>query len=221
MIVTFLMLKYIDSSSGTVTKLNYLIIYRKALSSRKLLGLLGVIFLSGFFVFGSFTYSGEMIHQATDLNIFQIGCILSLFGLGAITGATQLDKLRKQLGMGLCLVAGVGGSISLFLLSITMSVSLIVLAIFCFGFSFILLHSTNVTTAQNLIPGLRGTIMALISFSVFVGSGIGTVVNKYLMEISNVALIFYVAAIGFIGIGAVAFLVLKSIQKQQISNMEI
>lgn len=217
LIIAFLMINYIGSSSGTVTKLNYFKIYSRVLTNRKLLQLLPVIFLSGFFGFGSFTYSGAMIQQTVGLNIFQIGCILSLFGLGALLGATQSERFRNQLGV-LCLVAAIGVSISLSLLSFTMSVFLIALEIFCFGFSFILLHSTTVTTAQNMIPDLRGTIMALISFSVFVGSGIGTLVNKHLMEISNVALIFYVAAIGFIGIGIVAFVVLYFIQRQRIGH---
>jgi len=120
--------------------------------------------------------------------------------------------------VGLCLAAAAGGSISLSLLPVTISMSLIALEIFCFGLSFILLHSTTVITAQNLIPGLRGTIMALISFSVFMGSGIGTVVNKHLLEISDVALIFQVAAVGFIGIGTLAFLVLYFIQRDRIAR---
>jgi predicted MFS family arabinose efflux permease len=208
------MIKYLEKTAGTVERLNYYKIYGQALNNKKLLILLMVILLGGFSVFGSFTFSGELIKQTTDLNILQIGLILSIFGISGIVGAKLVPKLRPLLGNSIVLSAGILGSISIFSLSTLNAIPFLILAISGYGITFICVHSIFVATAQTTIPKLRGTIMSLVSFSVFVGSGFGTVLYKRLMDSVGITSIFLIAAIVFLVIGISGFIILNVLQNK-------
>jgi predicted MFS family arabinose efflux permease len=217
--LSFYLLKYLEKSAGTVGKLNYFKIYGQALSNKKLILILSVIMLAGFSVFGSFTFSGELIKQITNFNVLQIGLILSLFGISGIVGARLVPKLRPIFGNSIVLAAGILGGVSIFALSILSSVPFLMFAICGYGITFICIHSIFVATAQSTIPKLRGTIMSLVSFSVFVGSGFGTVLYKQLMDSVGIASIFQIAAVVFLTIGISGFIILNAFTKK-IENIE-
>jgi predicted MFS family arabinose efflux permease len=212
--LSFYLLKYLEKSAGTVGKLNYFKIYGQALSNKKLILILSVIMLAGFSVFGSFTFSGELIKQITNFNVLQIGLILSLFGISGIVGARLVPKLRPIFGNSIVLAAGILGGVSIFALSILSSVPFLMFAICGYGITFICIHSIFVATAQSTIPKLRGTIMSLVSFSVFVGSGFGTVLYKQLMDSVGIASIFQIAAVVFLAIGILGFIILNAFTKK-------
>jgi len=212
LILSFYLLKYLETSAGTVGRLNYFNIYGQTLSNKKLLVMLSVIMLVGFSVFGSFTFSGELIKQTSNLNVLQIGLILSIFGISGIAGARLIPKMRPVLGNSIVLSAGVLGSLSIFSLSILNSIPFLILAISGYGITFICIHSIFVATAQDTIPKLRGTIMSLVSFSVFVGSGFGTVLYKQLMDSVGIASIFRIAAVIFLVVGFLGYVILNASQ---------
>jgi predicted MFS family arabinose efflux permease len=212
--LSFYLLKYLEKSAGTVGRLNYFKIYGQALNNKKLLVILSIIMLIGFSVFGSFTFSGELIKQITNLNVLQIGLILSIFGISGIAGARLVPKLRPILGNSIVLSAGILGSLSIFSLSILNSIPFLMLAISGYGITFICIHSIFVATAQNTIPKLRGTIMSLVSFSVFVGSGFGTALYRQLMDSVGITLIFQVAAVIFLVVGISGFITLNALQNK-------
>lgn len=212
--LSFYILKFLEKSAGTVGRLNYFKIYCQALSSKKLLVVLSVIMLGGFSVFGSFTFSGELIKQVTDFNVLQIGLILSIFGISGIIGARFVPIIRPILGNSIVLGAGIVGSVSIFSLSILNSIAFLILAISGYGITFICIHSIFVATAQTTIPKLRGTIMSLVSFSVFVGSGFGTVLYKQLMDSIGITSIFQIAAVVFLVIGISGFILLNVLQNK-------
>lgn len=212
--LSFFMIKYLEKSAGTVERLNYYKIYGQALSNKKLLVILSVIMLAGFSVFGSFTFSGELIKQVTDLNVLQIGLILSIFGISGIAGARFVPKIRPILGNSIVLCAGILGSVSIFSLSLLNSIPFLILAISGYGITFICIHSIFVATAQTTIPKLRGTIMSLVSFSVFVGSGFGTILYKQVMDSVGITSIFRIAAVVFLVIGISGFIILNVLQNK-------
>ena len=212
--LSFYILKFLEKSAGTVGRRNYFKIYCQALSSKKLLVVLSVIMLGGFSVFGSFTFSGELIKQVTDFNVLQIGLILSIFGISGIIGARFVPIIRPILGNSIVLGAGIVGSVSIFSLSILNSIAFLILAISGYGITFICIHSIFVATAQTTIPKLRGTIMSLVSFSVFVGSGFGTVLYKQLMDSIGITSIFQIAAVVFLVIGISGFILLNVLQNK-------
>ena len=210
--LSFYLLKYLEKSAGTVERLNYFKLYGQALTNKKLLVILSLIMLGGFSVFGSFTFSGELIKQVTNLNVLQIGLVLSIFGISGIAGARFVPKIRPILGNSIVLGAGILGSVSIFFLSILNSIPFLLLAIAGYGITFICVHSIFVAAAQTTIPKLRGTIMSLVSFSVFVGSGLGTVLYKQVMDSVGIASIFQIAAVVFLVIGISGLIILNVLQ---------
>ena len=86
LILALTMLRVLEKSPGKVAKLNFSKGYKEALSNRTLVGTVSLMFLMGFSVFGSFTYSAKFIQSITNYNIFSVGLILSLFGIGTVIG---------------------------------------------------------------------------------------------------------------------------------------
>jgi predicted MFS family arabinose efflux permease len=71
---------------------------------------------------------------------------------------------------------------------------LISLSLAGFGLGFIFIQSSLLTTAQQLMPQRRGTVMSLASFNMFVGGGLGTLMNGYILTKWGFAPVFLGAA---------------------------
>ena len=218
LIISFLLLNTLEPSKGTIKKLNYFDIYGKAIANGKLMSVVLLIIVSGFAVFGSFTYTGELVSKHTDLNILSIGFVLAFFGIGGIAGSNVIEKIRMKIGNNVCIVAGVIGSIALFQLSYISYYPLISLLLFFVGVMFVFVHSANLIMAQSIIPNMRGTAMALVSFGMFCGSGIGTLVNNRILEKSVIENIFISAALIFLCLGLSTWLIHKVINHKMIQG---
>jgi len=204
LIVALFMVKYLEKTPGVIDKLNFGKVYGEALSNTKLLSIVGTIFLVGFSVFGSFTYSGKYVQGRTGYNILIVGLILTIYGVATVIGGRKAPKLRMKMKNNFLIFAGALGGASLLIFSISSSVIALGITLFGFGLSFVFLQSTLVTTAQETMPKLRGTAMSLASFNMFVGGAIGTTVNRQVLnnyQISNIYLIAGVILIivGFLG----------------------
>jgi predicted MFS family arabinose efflux permease len=218
LIISFLLLNTLEPSKRTIKKLNYFDIYGKAIANGKLMSVVLLIIVSGFAVFGSFTYTGELVSKHTDLNILSIGFVLAFFGIGGIAGSNVIEKIRMKIGNNVCIVAGVIGSIALFQLSHISYYPLISLLLFFVGVMFVFVHSANLIMAQSIIPNMRGTAMALVSFGMFCGSGIGTLVNNRILEKSVIENIFISAALIFLCLGLSTWLIHKVINHKMIQG---
>ena len=89
--------------------------------------------------------------------------------------------------------------------AIFMAVSLI-----GFGFSDILIQTTLIVTAQQLMPKQKGTVMSLASFNMFMGGGIGTFVNGRLLKVFGFNSIFFSAALLIVFVGLVTTLLIHT-----------
>lgn len=207
LIVSFLILTALEPSKGTINKLNYFKIYGGAVGNGKLMSVVLLIIASGFAVFGSFTYAGDLVSNHTNLNILSIGIVLSFFGLGGLVGSNMIEKIRMKMGNHVCLVAGIAGSIAIYLLSIATYYPLISILLLTVGIMFVFVHSANLIMAQKIIPNMRGTAMALVSFGIFCGSGIGTLVNNQILEQQGVETIFISAAAVFLCLGFLSWFI--------------
>ncbi len=203
-VIAVIMVRVIESGESKIDSLNFKQVYSDAFANKQLLTVVGIIFLVGYAVFGSFTYSGEFIQQVTGYNIFYVGLMLSFFGIGTVVFGRNADKLRQKGGDKFFLFAGMLGLVSLLTLSLTSNPVLIVLGLFGFGGAFVSLQSTLVTYAQRVMPKMRGTAMSLASFAMFVGGGVGTFINGYVLKFWTVALIFLIAAFFKLAIGIIA-----------------
>lgn len=211
-ITALVMLKILEKSDGVIDKLNYGKVYGEALGNKQLVKIVSIIFFVGFSVFGSFTYSGEFVKNVTGHNIFIVGLILSIFGVSTVVGGRKAGVIRQKIGKKFLLFAGILGSVSLMVLSLSNSTILIAVTLFGFGLAFVLFQSTLVNTAQQIMPKLRGTAMSLASFNMFVGGGIGTLVNRKILTSFGINRIFLTASLVMFVVGIVAFVVINSIK---------
>jgi len=177
LILALIMLKTLERDKPVVDKLNFIKAYKEPLKNFRFMMLAIVVFFVGFSVFGSFTYSGKLLQELTGYNILIVGLILSLFGIGTVIGGRIAPKMKQMLKHGFLISAGVIGGISLFVLSVNVNVWILSLGLFGFGIAFIFLQSTLISTAQEMLPKMRGTAMSLTSFGMFVGGAAGTGFN--------------------------------------------
>jgi predicted MFS family arabinose efflux permease len=203
-VIALVMIKKLEDSKSTIESLNFKKVYGQALSNVDMLLVIGIIFVIGYTVFGSFTYSGDYIQQITGYNIFYVGIILSFFGLGTVIGGKNAAKLRNKFHDKFLLAAGLLGVVSLYTLSQVSNPFLLMLSLFGFGWSFVSLQSTLVTYAQAVLPELRGTAMSLASLAMFVGGGVGTFMNGYIIDAWTMTAVFIIAAGLKISIGIFA-----------------
>lgn len=202
--LAFVMLKTLKRDEPVVAKLSFINAYKEPLMNSRFMRLVITVFFVGFSVFGSFTYSGKLIKEATGLNLLFVGLILSLFGIGTVVGGRIAPKMKKKLKNGFLVFAGLLGCISLLGLSSTSSPVLIGVSLFGFGVAFIFLQSTLISTAQEKLPKMRGTAMSLASFNMFVGGAIGTYINGRVMNTYGTSAIFFNTAFIILAVGIVA-----------------
>ncbi len=125
--------------------------------------------------------------------------------------------INRAYGNFISIIAGILGSVSLLFLTNRGSIIVSAFSIFGFGLSFILIHSTMVATAQAIIPHLRGTIMALVSLSTFMGSSIGTLVYHEILASSHVLNIFRLGSILFFITGITGYFVLNYVHSKKVA----
>lgn len=215
LILAVIMLKVLERDKPVVNHLNFVNAYKEPLSNFKFMRIVTTVFLLGFSVFGSFTYSGTLIKEISGYNILIIGLILSLFGVGTVIGGRIAPKLKMIMGVKFLALAGVIGSLSLFALSATENIWLIGIALFGFGAAFISLQSTLISTAQEKLPKMRGTAMSLASFNMFVGGAIGTTLNGTVMKNYGASQIFFNTAFILLAVGILATLFVSGFEKRK------
>ncbi len=132
------------------------------------------------------------------------GQALSNLDMLMVIGGKNAAKLRNKLHDKFLLGAGILGVVSLYTLSQVTNPFLLMLSLFGFGWSFVSLQSTLVTYAQAVLPELRGTAMSLASLAMFVGGGVGTFMNGFIIDAWTMTAVFVIAAGLKISIGIFA-----------------
>lgn len=213
--LAIVMLKTLKRDKPVVEKLNIFASYKTVFKDFRFMRLVGLIFLIGFSVFGSFTYTGKLIQEITGYNILIVGLILSIFGFGTVIGGRLAPKLRKKLKNKFLVVAGILGGLSLLALASLQNVVLLSIAFLGFGIAFIFLQSTLIATAQEKLPQMKGTAMSMASFNMFVGGAIGTTVNGMIMENIGMSRIFYNGSIIILIAGVVAAILVSKFEMRK------
>lgn len=210
-IVALIMIKSLERNPGVITSLNFIDVYKNSFSNKNLMKVVSILFFLGFSVFGSFMFSGKYIQDRLDFNILLVGALLSLFGLSTALTGRKAGSLRNKFGNNLLLYAGILGGISWGTMVLWKNPILFSLSLIGFGFSFILLQSTIIQTAQQLMPNQRGTVMSLASFNMFIGGGIGTLVNGKILSLFGFVPIFITASMIIFVVGIVINSYLKKL----------
>ncbi len=189
------MLRLLEKRPGTVDRFSLKDAYRDALSHPELLKIVGIIFLVGTSVFGSFTYAGKFVESQTGYNIFFVGLILTCFGVATVLAGRKAGVIRQRKGNKILMAAGVIAAVSWGLIGRWTSPVMLSLSLAGFGFGFNLIQPNLVGTAQQCLPMQRGTVMSLASFNMFVGGGIGTYLNGHILALWGYEAIFLLSAL--------------------------
>jgi predicted MFS family arabinose efflux permease len=217
LIIALIMLKVLPKSPSVIDSLNFTKVYKTAFANKNLISIVGTIFLVGFSVFGSFTYSGKLVESRTGYTVLSVGLILTLFGVATVIGGRKAPIVRERLKNKFLLFTGFLGSISLFIIAFMKNPIYIGIGLFGFGLAFVFLQSTLVTKAQEAMPKLRGTAMLLASFNMFVGGGIGTFINGRILNAFSIGPIFTVAGVVMLLVGFIATNAVSKEQEQVLS----
>lgn len=215
LILAIIILKTLERDQPVSTSFNLIDAYKEPLKNFRFMRLVLTIFFVGFSVFGSFTYTGQLVQEITGYNLLIVGLILSFFGVGTVLGGRIAPAIKMKLKGNFLIVAGIIGSISLFVLSAVSSTLLIILSLFGFGLAFIFLQSTLVSTVQEKLPAKRGTAMSLASFNMFVGGAVGTTINGRVMTALGTSRIFFNAAFIILIVGTIAAFFITSFEKRK------
>lgn len=210
LLLALFMTVVLKKSEKTGTKLQFSRVYKEALGNKQLFSIISIVFLLGFAVLGSFAFTGKLIQEKTGYTILLVGLMVSVYGMGTIFGGRISGTIRKKTGNKILLFAGVTGAASLILLAYAKSSTGLFVALFGFGLAFILLQSTFVHTAQELFPHMRGTVMSLVSFSMVISGGLGTLFNSaVILEYAGIKTIYGISAGGIMLVGLLGFMALN------------
>ncbi|MFB2891813.1 MFS transporter [Aerosakkonemataceae cyanobacterium BLCC-F50] len=132
------------------------------------------VFIEGFFLYGSFGYTGAFIRDRYHLPYIVIGVLLSGFGIGGLLYSASVKLLVRRLGeSGLVLVGGSLIFICYLSVSLFKTWLIFIPGTILSGLGFYMFHSTLQTRATEMSPELRGTAVSLFAFNLFLGQGIG------------------------------------------------
>ena len=204
LIAALLIFKYLDHDKGKTKKFQFFKNYKDALSDTRLIRLIAILFLVGFAVLGSFTYMGNFILTNTTYNILVVGLILSLYGIGTVFGSKTVVPLRKRMPKIFMILTSGLGAFALFIFAYCGNIVFMGIGLFMFGFGYISVESSIVTTIQEKLHTKKGTAMSLIAFNLFLGGAVGTEVNALIIEHINITAVFVVSAIVLIIAGTLA-----------------
>lgn len=194
LILAIAMFKIMVRDKPISDKINLLSSYKIVLSHKGVLALLPLFILMGFTVFGVFTYTGQLISERFGYDIFTVGTMLSPFGLGIILAGKIIPKLQIILGQYYMLFNGIVTAIALLGLSAANNPFTFCLFLLFFGAGFILFQPVFIAKIQDQIPHMKGPIMSMASFSLFVGGAIGTTLNGFMISEWGIAITLYFSA---------------------------
>jgi predicted MFS family arabinose efflux permease len=160
-------------------------------------------FAEGFLCWGAFTYLGSFAHHRLDLDQFQIGLLIALFGVGTMVGGTLMAPFRRRLSENA--LAGTGGflmSASFFLLIPRWPWPAFAASMLMLGLGFVGLHSTLQLRATEISSAARGKAFSLFAFNLFTGIAIGTAVLGRLVDAGRDDLMLAISGVGLALVGA-------------------
>ncbi|MGM5469724.1 MFS transporter [Flavobacteriaceae bacterium LMO-SS05] len=194
-ILAIVMLKTLVKDKPVTKELKIFASYKIALSNGRFMTKISLIFFMGFAILGCFTYTGITTMERTGYNVFIVGFLLSLYGVGTVYGGRVAPQFRKRLKNGFLVATGFIGFTALSILAFSSNIIILGIGLFGLGITFIFFQSTLLATVQEELSGMKGTVMSLASFNLFLGAALGTQINGQLLENYNSYIIYSSAAL--------------------------
>jgi predicted MFS family arabinose efflux permease len=174
-VITIYLLAVTNREQRVAAKVGAANAYKTALRSRPLMLLVALAFVEGSLYFGGFSFLGAMLSERYVISTIGVGAMLSIVGVAQLVTASFVPKLVKRLRESQIIALGAFAmGLSLVTAAITPSSYTFPISMVLLGGGFSLCHSTLQTRVSEVLPGLRGTSIALFAFALFLGNGIGT-----------------------------------------------
>lgn len=173
-----------------------------------------LVIFEGVFLIGSFSFLGGFIKIAFDLNNFNIGIVMTAFGILALLAGRKSGKIVAKIGRKKTAVIGLSFAFIANLLLVTMGsiLPVVVIAVGLMGFGFMMAHSTFLTIATEFAAKSRGIAMSLVAFCFMGGGGIGTAIGGRIVAGSGFERLFTLYGLGLLMVTISALLVKSAFQ---------
>jgi predicted MFS family arabinose efflux permease len=198
LVLAIMMTRLLRRDKPAANRIGSFAAYRMVFSDPRFMRLTFMFFLVGFSVFGSFTYSGILIQRSSGFNVLAVGLILSVFGVGTVAGGRLAPKLRRTTKNLFLVITGTMGFASLYILSAGLNIMVTAIGLLGFGVAFVMLQSTLIATIMEKHPDIKGTVMSMSGFNLFLGGACGTYLNAALMKAYGTEIIFRSASFVFL-----------------------
>lgn len=134
-----------------------------------------LVFLEGLTALSTTGYLGALLFERDRLSYATIGLLLMISAIVSMVTARFVGQLVKRIGeRGMLLLGGSLFASTYVIAGLTPTFVWFPIAMVLDGAGFVIAHSTLQARATELVPEQRGTAMALFSFCLFLGSGLGT-----------------------------------------------
>jgi len=153
----------------------------------------------GILLIGMYSYLGAYLHEVLGLNYLQGGIIVMFYGLSCLTAGSLVGRLSSRIGKvptilsGWCfaLVTALG-------LAFSSSWQIALAAAMALGFGYIFVQSTLATIAFDISRESTGLSSGLVGVGLFIGGGIGTSINGFLLEHMGYTNLWFVISGGIV-----------------------
>lgn len=182
--------------------------YRLVLRNPKALWVYACVAAEGILFFGFFPHVAALLPGAAGLEpaaTAQAGLVLGAFGAGGLLYAALVRQLVTRMGVPrMCGWGSVTGAVCCVLLMSAPMAGVAAALFFASGFGFYMLHNSLQTQATELAPAARASAVALLSFSFFVGQGVGPLIFAGLLMRLGAQGALAVLVVGMLVLGRIA-----------------
>lgn len=166
---------------------------------------------------GTFSFLSGFIKQNFNSNNFEIGVIMTAFGIMALVAGRLSGKVSQKIGRKKTAGLGIFPAFIANLITVLfrMNLPFIILGIAIMGFGFMLSHSTFITISTEFSQGQRSFATSLVTFCYMGGGGIGTALGGKILGITDYTNLFSIYGLGLFIIMVIILLLPKNIFQTQ------
>ncbi|MGW9551324.1 MFS transporter [Citricoccus zhacaiensis] len=178
--------------------------FAEALRHRWMLAVIGLVFVEGAVVLGLLTLLAPAL-QDQGLDASVAGLAVAAYGVSTLACSRLVRPILRRLSVPATMALGGAGMVSGYAaVAVHVSVPTVAFAAAALGWTWALLHTSLQVWATDVLPGLRGTAVALFAASLFAGSSVGTLVAGPLADAGQWAWLFgATAAVAAVLVGLV------------------
>jgi len=176
--------------------------YGQILRDRRAQFVYAAVFTEGALMWGGMTYLGAFAFQRYGLDQFSIGLLISLYGIGMMTGGFLMGRVRRFLSENdLAALGGFLMGTGFLMLIPDWPRPLFATSMFFMGLGYVSLHTTLQVRGTEISATARGKAFSLFTLTLFSGMAAGSAAFGGLVDAGRYELMLAIAGIGLIAVG--------------------